>query len=92
MCALLSVYLTETQRVSFILPGTHGIVYPWIPSLFLNTEIMRRLREALMHEMMVQFASSPSRTSSPASDTIDLNFEKTEPTDVRPDSITRAQW
>ncbi|RPD53588.1 hypothetical protein L227DRAFT_396380 [Lentinus tigrinus ALCF2SS1-6] len=86
---LAELLLEDTQR-DFILPGTHGVIYPWSPPpLGVSSQVLSRLRDELMG-MVVRWAIEQvdyidaSRQSLPRSEDEVIN-EAFPPRDVLPE-------
>ncbi|KIY62095.1 hypothetical protein CYLTODRAFT_427165 [Cylindrobasidium torrendii FP15055 ss-10] len=78
LCHILASQLELTGRLKFLLPGTHGTVYPWVPPPppYLDFEIVQHIGQSL-HVLFWNYILSlrakeeekeiPSRNSSPTS-------------------------
>lgn len=50
-CDLLSEILTDIGKGPFSLPGTHGIIVPWVPPANLDIDVLQRIKDVLMTEV-----------------------------------------
>ncbi|KIY69996.1 hypothetical protein CYLTODRAFT_420196 [Cylindrobasidium torrendii FP15055 ss-10] len=69
MCHRLALRLAQTGRTSFVLPGTHGVIYGWAPPPHLEADIIKSLHSELHKLFKNRFPKNdiPSHNSSPAS-------------------------
>ncbi|KIY69997.1 hypothetical protein CYLTODRAFT_488476 [Cylindrobasidium torrendii FP15055 ss-10] len=69
MCHRLASCLAQTGRTSFVLPGTHGVIYGWVAPPHIEVDILKSLHSDLHKLFMNRFPKNdiPSHKSSPAS-------------------------
>ncbi|KAI0363962.1 hypothetical protein BV20DRAFT_974999 [Pilatotrama ljubarskyi] len=87
-CSLFAQHMATSlqegqEELHFVLPGTHSIIYPWLPPAFGVPDhvlaSMRRVLFATFHHVAVQHdAGFTSTQSSPASDDIEDGPMQTE--------------
>ncbi|KIY64933.1 hypothetical protein CYLTODRAFT_424787 [Cylindrobasidium torrendii FP15055 ss-10] len=67
LCHILASQLEQTGRLKFLLPGTHGTVYPWLPPPppYLDFEIVQRVGQLL--DSAFQFHLSALRSANQVS-------------------------
>ncbi|KAJ6618820.1 hypothetical protein B0H10DRAFT_2217314 [Mycena sp. CBHHK59/15] len=79
-CWMLGEFLKNDRGREFILPGTHGIIFPWIPPKHgIPVDVLDRLEKLLVLKLeeaiTTHTVSSSSRQSSPSSTFDDADFE-----------------
>ncbi|KIY64919.1 hypothetical protein CYLTODRAFT_492714 [Cylindrobasidium torrendii FP15055 ss-10] len=65
LCAALASELEKTGRTEFILPGTHGTVYPWVPPPppYLDFETVQRVGQLLDYTFRLHFPPKAKESS-----------------------------
>jgi hypothetical protein len=59
-CSTLGSILSEDERISVKLPGSHGVVYPWSPPrVGLDVSVLRKLEERLWAELYTAIDRAP---------------------------------
>lgn len=51
-CYLLGEALRKAKGTSLTLPGTHGIVFPWVPPAGLDLSVLHMLKDGLNRELL----------------------------------------
>jgi hypothetical protein len=88
---MLSQLLVGPDNRGFVVPGTHGIVFPWTPPLFgIPIDVLNQLEDMLIEKLVEvtgnalgeRSVARSSRQSSPASQSADESSDFWFETDI----------